>query len=61
MIYGRMGYGCGQCGAEDPLCDNCHNCNEHCKCPVRQSGFDNDELGLDPETDNTPEDATRHA
>jgi len=61
MMTGKMGYGCGQCGVEEILCDNCHNCESHCRCPIRQSGFDADELGLDPETDNNPEDETRHA
>ena len=61
MITGDMGYGCGQCGAEEILCNNCHNCVTHCNCPNRQHGFDADELGLDPETDNHPEDPTRHA
>lgn len=56
-----MGYGCGQCGLEEMLCNNCHNCEKHCACPNRQHGFDSDELGLDPETDNTPEDQSRHA
>jgi len=51
--------GCGHCGSEAPLCDNCHNCAKHCACAA--SRFDADELGLDPETDNTPEDETRHA
>lgn len=51
---------CGQCGEEGPVCGNCHNCLEHCTCgwvPL----FDADELGLDPETDNTPETESRHA
>jgi len=50
--------GCGQCGADDLLCGNCHNCNDHCRCG---GTFDADELGLDPETDNTPETESRHA
>jgi len=50
---------CGQCGDEAILCDHCHNCGEHCFCG--HDLFDADELGLDPETDNTPRDATRHA
>jgi len=54
-----MGYGCGQCGGEFVLCDHCHNCEDHCKCGVAL--FDADEMGLDTETDNTPEDASRHA
>jgi len=51
---------CGQCGERGPLCINCHNCRDHCACSMR-SLFDADELGLDPETDNTPEDEDRHA
>ncbi len=60
---GKMGFGCGQCGAELPLCSNCHNCIEsHCNCGFQPArGFDADELGLDPETDNTPGDPSRHA
>ncbi len=54
-----MGYGCGQCGVEDALCDECHNCVKHCSCS--RAAYDADELGLDPETDNTPEDDSRHA
>jgi len=49
---------CGQCGVEDETCPNCHNCPEHCSCGFV---FDADVLGLDPETDNTPEDTSRHA
>ena len=52
--------GCGQCGNLTHLCINCHNCVDHCSCPMRDL-FDADELGLDPETDNTPEDDSRHA
>ena len=59
MTRARLGYGCGQCGAEDVLCDHCHNCEKHCNCGVAL--FDADELGLDTETDNTPEEASRHA
>jgi len=55
-----MSNGCGQCGAIVELCGNCHNCEDHCHCP-QHSLFDADELGLDPETDNTPEDEDRHA
>ena len=50
---------CGQCGEEGPTCSNCHNCVQHCGCAMQ--GFDADELGLDPETDNTPGDPSRHA
>jgi len=59
MSPGRMGYGCGQCGVEDALCDECHNCVKHCSCS--RAAYDADELGLDPETDNNPEDESRHA
>lgn len=51
-------YGCGQCGALERLCLQCHNCTDHCHCG---SLFDADELGLDPETDNTPDTEERHA
>ena len=50
---------CGQCGEESDLCRACHNCEAHCHCG--QTIFDADELGLDPETDNTPETESRHA
>ena len=53
-----MKMGCGQCGRKAHLCDTCHNCKQHCRCGAE---FDSDELGLDPETDNTPEDKSRHA
>jgi len=49
---------CGQCGVEDAICGSCHNCQAHCHCG---GTFDADELGLDPETDNTPETESRHA
>jgi len=55
-----MTAGCGVCGAQVPICGNCHRCEDHCACPARDL-FDADELGLDPETDNTPEDDDRHA
>jgi len=58
-MAGKMGYGCGQCGVEEELCWNCHNCEKHCSCPY--ASFDADELGLDPETDNTPDTESRHA
>ena len=51
--------GCGQCGVEGDVCNNCHNCVDHCSCPA--TTFDADELGLDPETDNTPNTESRHA
>jgi len=54
--------GCGQCGELVKLCFNCHNCPEHCGCGFTiQELFDADELGLDPETDNTPATESRHA
>jgi len=53
-------HGCGQCGAREALCTNCHNCFDHCACSAK-GHFDADELGLDPETDNTPGDLSRHA
>ena len=52
--------GCGQCGSLEQLCLNCHFCEDHCSCAFK-SHFDADELGLDPETDNTPGDESRHA
>ncbi len=55
----KQQFGCGQCGAFEKLCWNCHNCDDHCSCPARP--FDADELGLDPETDNTPDTESRHA
>jgi len=59
MTKARIGYGCGQCGVEDELCSSCHNCVRHCMCAG--TTFDADELGLDPETDNTPNTESRHA
>ena len=55
-----MKLGCGQCGKKKKLCSNCHRCPDHCSCALNAE-FDADELGLDPETDNTPEDESRHA
>ncbi len=52
--------GCGQCGQPRLLCTLCHNCFDHCFCGLTDT-FDADELGLDPETDNTPDAETRHA
>ena len=49
---------CGQCGNLAFVCDSCHNCEDHCRCGRL---FDADELGLDPETDNTPDSEDRHA
>jgi len=59
MIRSSDGHGCGQCGIVQELCANCHNCADHCSCPAMT--FDADELGLDPETDNTPDTGSRHA
>lgn len=53
-----MKLGCGQCGAKKHLCRNCNNCSDHCACGMT---FDADELGLDPETDNTPDSEDRRA
>ena len=50
---------CGQCGDPGAVCINCSNCADHCSCGMNT--FDADELGLDPETDNTPKDESRHA
>lgn len=55
-----MKVGCGQCGSKKHLCINCHNCEDHCSCPFN-ANFDADELGLDPETDNTPKAEDRRA
>ncbi len=49
---------CGQCGEKTVVCGSCHNCEDHCRCGGL---FDADELGLDPETDNTPKTESRHA
>jgi len=51
---------CGQCGLIDALCGQCHRCEDHCRCGGTTL-FDADELGLDPETDNTPKTESRHA
>lgn len=53
-----MAHACGQCGKMVPLCGHCHRCLIHCHCGYQ---FDADELGLDPETDNTPDSEDRHA
>lgn len=52
---------CGQCGVRTNVCLECHNCSQHCHCSAHGAQFDSDELGLDPETDNTPETPERHA
>ncbi len=54
----RKGH-CGQCGKKGMLCDGCQLCGDHCNCG--HDLFDADELGLDPETDNTPQTGERHA
>jgi len=59
MTPGRLKGSCGQCGVERVLCTHCHNCEDHCRCG--RDLFDADELGLDPETDNTPKAKSRHA
>jgi len=51
---------CGQCGKKGHVCGFCHNCSKHCLC-MNQALFDADELGLDPETDNSPDTESRHA
>jgi len=56
-----MKVGCAQCGKKVRLCDSCHCCEAHCSCARHTDIFDADELGLDPETDNTPETESRHA
>jgi len=40
-------------------CDGCGFCIDHCTCSKEL--FDADELGLDPESDNTPMAEERHA
>jgi len=59
MTEREYDHACGQCGIYQEVCNNCHNCADHCSCPAM--GFDADELGLDPETDNTPNTESRHA
>lgn len=49
---------CGNCGADAALC-KCHGVCGGC-CP-KGTLFDADELGLDPETDNTPNAQSRGA
>ena len=51
---------CGMCGKNTPICANCARCHYCCQCGLNDT-FDSDELGLDPETDNTPGDESRHA
>jgi len=50
---------CGIHSNDAGWCGNCGQCENHCECP--QPLFDADELGLDPETDNTPDTESRHA
>lgn len=38
---------------DDELCDRCHRCEWCCECDDAAL-FDADELGLDPETDDSP-------
>lgn len=54
---------CGYCGIEAEICGHCHNCVDHCGCGFQptEAAFDEDELGLDPESDNDPGDPSRHA
>ncbi len=59
MIIGGAGLTCQQCGEETDLCSDCARCEDHCNCG--HNLFDADELGLDPETDNTPTSEDRHA
>lgn len=40
-------------------CVRCGRCLVHCECSEEM--FDADELGLDPETDNSPNTGSRHA
>lgn len=51
---------CTNCnGRQLELCRGCHHCLSCCVCGAAE--FDADELGLDPETDNTPNTESRHA
>ena len=50
--------GCQEHGQFGFLCKKCGRCEECCDCAGL---FDADELGLDPETDNTPNHQERAA
>ena len=54
-------YGCIRCGKQESVCFSCNYCDAHCRCVPYTNMFDADELGLDPETDNTPDTGSRHA
>ncbi len=49
---------CGNCGPDYILAINGFECPD---CQEQRTLFDADELGLDPETDNTPKDRSRGA
>jgi len=49
---------CGNCGEDYPLSPQGFECPEHVD---ERAAFDADELGLDPETDNTPKAQSRGA
>lgn len=38
---------CGRLELEDELCEDCGLCTRCCEC--ERAGFDDDELGVDPE------------
>jgi len=53
---------CQECGVgyqPQYFCKGCSNCLSCCTCSPEL--FDADELGLDPESDNTPKEGSRHA
>lgn len=49
---------CGNCYHGGGQCQKCSQCSSCCDCGAE---FDADELGLDPETDNTPNHQERTA
>lgn len=49
---------CGNCGEDYPLTPLGFECDA---CQGERAAFDADELGLDPETDNTPKAKSREA
>jgi len=49
---------CGQYYHDSAACPKCKKCHPCCMC---DDLFDADELGLDPETDNTPNHLARSA